>query len=177
MADGRPPHGADGLAAGEPAQLLYTLETRLAPALEAAAAAVRDAERALAQAQERLTHAELAADTPYASDPLTFMRRSVDEEVEALARKTNEKKVKVSYRFLLERAVELATAEVARYHEDQATAQAELVDGLDACRAAESRAAEALQAARQMQERVRAAEQSARQGLRLLLEKLQASPT
>ncbi len=174
MVDGSPAaHAGDGLAVGEATQLAYALEHRFQPALDGAAAAVREAERMLAEVQQRLAHAEaLDAQAPYASDPLIFMRQSVDEEVDALGRKTTEKKLRVSYRFLLDRAVELAGAEVARFHDDQASAQRERHDGIEACREAERHAIAALEDARQMQERVRAAEQSARLGMRLLLERL-----
>ncbi|MEI2776973.1 MAG: hypothetical protein V9G19_13595 [Tetrasphaera sp.] len=173
MTDDRPlAHSGEGLAAGEREQLVYVLENRLAPALEAAASAVREAERSLADAQDRLARAELAANSPYVSDPLIFMRRSVEEEVDALERKTTAKKIRTSYRFLLDRAVELAGAEVARFHDDQRAQHQERQEGVEACRAAEQRAAAALDEARQMQERVRASEQSARRGLQLLLDKL-----
>ena len=167
-----PTQTGGGLAAGEREQLLYVLESRFAPALEAATAAVRDAERVLAEARSRLARAESAANAPYASDPLIFMRRSVEDEVDGLERKTTEGKVRASYRFLLDRSVELAMAEVARFHDDQATLHRELAEGVDACRAAEGRAAEALVEAQRMQERVRASEQTARRGLHLLQEKL-----
>lgn len=158
---------------GEREQLVYVLENRFGASLEAAAAAVRDAERALADARARLARAEqVAARSGYTSDPLTFMRASVEEKVDALERKTNEKKVRTSYRFLLDRAVELAAAEVASFHDDRALELRELDDGVDACREAERRAAQVLEQALAMQERVRSAEAAARQGLATLLAKL-----
>lgn len=170
---GAPP--ADGLAAGEQEQLVYALDTRFAPHLEAAAATVREAERLLTEATDRLAHAEReAAAARYTSDPLVFMRQSVEEEVEALARKTTAKKVRTSYRFLLDRAVELAAGEVQRFHDDQEAARQEREEGIEACREAQRRAGEALEAARTMQERVRSAEQSAREGLSVMVEKLTA---
>ena len=163
----------DGLATGEKEQLAYALETRFAPHLEAAAAAVRDAERALADAEEQLAQAEsAAAQERYASDPLVFMRASVAEEVEGLERKTTPKKLRTSYRFLLDRAVELAGAEIQRFHDDVEAARVEREGGVEASRAAVTRANETLEAARVMQDRVVAAEQSARQGLGLLVGKL-----
>lgn len=167
---------AAGLDAGEAERLTHALETRFADHLEAATAVVRQAERKLADAQEQLARAqEHAAHTPYQSDPLVFMRESVSEEVEALARKSTEKKIRASYRFLLDRAVELAAAEVQGFHDDQAAAQRERDGGVEACRAAEVQATETLEAARAMRERVRSAERSARQGLAELVEKLTAA--
>ena len=115
---------------------------------------------------------QAAASERYTSDPLVFMRASVSEEVEGLERKTTPKKLRTSYRFLLDRAVELAGAEIQRHHDDLGAEQRERESGLEACRAAVTRAEESLEAARAMQERVVFAEQSARQGLRLLVEKL-----
>lgn len=160
-------------AAAEQDQLVYGLETRFAPHLEAATATVREAERELAQARERLAQAEeAAASAGYVSDPLIFMRQSVEEEVDALTRKTTEKKLRASYRFLLDRAVELAAAEVQGFHDDRAAEQQERDSGVEACRAAERRAAETLTAAEEMLERVRAAERAAREGLRTMVDKL-----
>lgn len=164
---------ADELAAGEREELLFALETRFTPHLDAASLAVRDAERDLTQAQERLARAELAAaDDRYRSDPLTFMRASVDEEVEALGRKSTPKKIRTFYRFLLDRAVELAAAELQGFHDDQAADQQERDGGVDACVEAVRRAAQAAEDTRLMQERVRRAEQAARRGLEVMVEKL-----
>ncbi|WP_289019088.1 hypothetical protein [uncultured Ornithinimicrobium sp.] len=163
----------DRLAPGEPEQLVYVLETRFAASRDAASAAVRDAERELAEATQRRERAEReAAEEEYTSDPLVFMRQSVAEEVDALRRKTTGKKVRVSYRFLLDRSVELAAAEVDRFHSDRDAALREAQEGLDALREAEQRAAAAVEAAHLAQERVRAAEQAARDGLGTLLDKL-----
>lgn len=162
-----------GLAPGESEQLVYVLENRFGPHLEAATYAVREAERALGEARARLESAErTAAGAAYTSDPLPFMREGVTEEVEGLGRKTTEKKVRTSYRFLLDRAVELAAAELRRFEDDRAAADREGRDGVEACRAEVDRAEEVLTAAREMLERVRAAEASARQGLAVLLDKL-----
>ena len=166
----------EGLATGEKDQLVYALETRFAPHLEGAAAAVRQAEPGLAEARERLEEAEHAASSErYTSDPLVFMRASVTEEVEGMERKTTPKKLRTSYRFLLDRAVELAGAEVQRHHEDLSAARREREGGLEACRAAIERAEAALDEARAVQERVVFAEQSARRGLGVLVEKLSDS--
>ncbi|WP_109472782.1 hypothetical protein [Ornithinimicrobium cavernae] len=165
----------EGLAPGEQEQLVYALETRFAAHREAAAAAVRESERGLEEARERLARAEQAvADERYTSDPLVFMRQGLHEEVDGLERRTNPKKVRTSYRFLLDRAVELAAGEVQGFHDDQAAARREREDGVAACRAAEQRATETVEAARVMHDRVLAAERSARQGLDLLVEKLSA---
>lgn len=165
-----------GLAAGEREQLVHVLETRFAPSLDAASALVRDAERDLAVARERLARAESAAPAPYASDPLTFMRQSVAEEVEALERKTTEKKLRAAYRFLIDRAVELAGAEVDGFHADRFAVERAAQDGPEACRSAVQQAEEAAEAARRTQERVQGAERSARDGLMLLLTKLASGP-
>jgi hypothetical protein len=164
---------AHGLVPGEREQLEYTLDSRLGPHLEGARAAVRAAERALADAQERRASAERAqSEASYTSDPLPFMRQGVEEEVHGLQRKTTEKKVRGSYRFLLDRAADLAAAEVQRYHDDQHAAQHELEEGVEACREAEHRAVLALEAAQQMHDRVRRAEEAARQGLDTLVARL-----
>lgn len=164
---------AGSLAPGEKDQLVYQLETRMAAHREAAAAAIREAEAALTGARERLTEAEQAAErSRYVSDRLPFMRQSVDEEVETLERVSNEKKVRASYRFLLDRAIELAAAEVQRFHDDIADEQREREEGLEACRAAVERAEQNLAAAHQMQERVHGAEESARTGLATMVAKL-----
>lgn len=166
-----------GLAAGDQEQLVHALDSRFAPHLEAATAAVRETERALAEARDRMERAERAAtDASYTSDPLTFMRQGVDEEVEGLERKTTEKKVRASYRFLLDRAVELAAAEVQRFHDDEAAARRHEREGVEACREAVRRAEQTLEAARAMQDRVRRAEQAARQGLGTLVGKLTDGP-
>lgn len=163
----------DGLQAGEKEQLAYALETRYAPHLEAAVAAVRQAEQDVDEAQTALVAAQAAEqDQTYRSDPLVFMRDSVAEELDGLDRRSNAKKVRASYRFLLDRAVELAAAEVRRFHDDQAAEKAEREGGIAACEAAVARAQDRLSAAREMQERVLAAESAARQGLALLVDKL-----
>lgn len=165
----------DGLAAGERERLVAALEARFAPHLEAAAAAVREAERRLAEAREGLAHAEhAAASQPYRSDPRVFMRETVTEDVEALERKTTGKKVRAAYRFLLDRAVELAASEVQGLHDDSAAAEHEREHGVAACRAAVDRAVAALEEATATEERVRFAERSARQGLAALADKLAA---
>ena len=165
----------EGLAAGEQEQLVYALEGRFAAPLETAAAAVREAERGLAEARERLARAEeAAASERYTSSPLPFMRDSLTEEVDGLERKTTPRKVRAAYRFLLDRAAELATAEVQGFQEDQADLVREQAEGVAACRDAVDRAAVALAAAEELQERVRAAEQAARQGLGVMVEKLAA---
>lgn len=163
----------EGLAPGEQEQLVYALEGRFAAPVEAAAAAVREAERELAEAQERLTRAEeAAANERYASSPLPFMRDTLTEELEGLERKTTPKKVRAAYRFLLDRAAELAAAEVQGYEDDRSDLARERTEGVQACRDAVDRATAELRAAEELQQRVRAAEQSARQGLGLMVEKL-----
>lgn len=165
----------DRLADGELQQLAYGIEVRFAPHLEAAASAVRSAERELAEARERLERAVAAAEQErYRSDPLVFMRELLDEEVEALERKTNPKKLRASFRFLLDRAVELAAGEVQGLRDDREAERQEREDGVEACREAERRASETLEATLAMQERVRAAERSARRGLALLEDKFTA---
>lgn len=163
----------EGLDPGEREQLVFALETRFADHLEAAAQAVREAERELEEAREALQRAEdEAASRPYRSDSLVFMRDAMDEEVEGLVRKTNPKKVRASYRFLLDRAVDLAAGEVQGFHDDVAAERREREEGVTASRAALDRAAATLEAARAMQERVSRAEMLARQGLDVLAEKL-----
>lgn len=163
----------DGLAAGEQEQLVYALEARFATHLDAASASLREAERELAEAQERLARAEaFAASERYTSTPLPFMRQTLSEEVEGLERKTTPKKVRAAYRFLLDRAAELAAAEVQGFTDDQADLARERADGVDACRAAVERATAELAATREMEERVRAAESAARQGLDVMVAKL-----
>lgn len=163
----------DGLASGEQEQLVYALEGRFAAPQEAATAAVFEAERALAEAQERLARAEEAAENErYVSSPLPFMRETLTEEVDGLERKTTPKKVRAAYRFLLDRAAELAAAEVQGFQDDRAELERERSDGVAACRDEVDRATAALAAAREVQERVEAAEQAARQGLNMMVSKL-----
>lgn len=154
-------------------RLTQALLGRFAPHVEAAATAVREAENDLAEAHEALARARHAADSQrYQSDRLVFMRASVRDEVEALARKTTPKKVRVAYRYLLARAVELAEGEVQGYRDDLAAAERERQHSVEACVAAERAAAEKLEAARAMQRRVDDAVQTARQGLAVMIEKV-----
>lgn len=163
----------DRLADGELQQLAYGIETRFAPHVEAAASAVRAAERDLAEARERLERAVAAAEQQrYRSDPLVFMRGLLAEEVDGLERKTNPKKLRTSFRFLVDRAVELAAGEVQGFHDEREAERREREEGVAACQEAVRRAEEALEAALAMQERVRDAEQAARRGLVVLEEKL-----
>lgn len=156
-------------------RLAHAVTDRFAPQLNAAAVAVREAEHRLADAREALVRAEhAAANASYQSDPLVFMRVTVVEELEALSRKTTPKKVRASYRYLLDRAVELADGEVAGYRRDLDAAQRERDAGVNACRQAEQAALTTLEAARVMQQRVQDAERAARDGLEMLREKLRS---
>lgn len=166
---------ADRLDPDERAQLVYALEGRFAAHLDAAASAVREAERQLAEVREQLAAAiDEEERARYRSDPLVFMRDGVNEEVEGLSRKTTPKKVRTSYRYLLDRAVELAAGEVQGYHDDRARERQEREQGVQARRDAEERAVAALEEAHAMQERVRSAEAAARRGLDVMAEKLEA---
>lgn len=166
---------ADAGGVGERDELVYALEGRFAPHRDAATTAVRDAERGLEEARERLAAAHrAAAEERYRSDPLVFMRSTLQEEVDGLDRKTTPKKVRNAYRFLLDRAVELAAGEIQGFHDDVASERAEREDGVAACEAAEGRAVATLEAAREAQERVLAAERAARRGLDLMLAKVSA---
>lgn len=167
-----------GLTDGEQEQLTSVLEERFSAPLEDAAAAVRAAERELEDAQDRLARVEEeAAVRPYRSDPLVFMRDGLAEELDGLARKTNPKKVRVAYRFLLDRAVELAAAEVQGLYDDRAAAEEERTNGVEACREAVQRATDALEAARAMAARVESAQRTAREGLAVTLDKLGTPPS
>lgn len=169
------PHGQSPGRAGQDEweRLAHAVSVRFAPHLQAAAAAVHEAEQDLATAREELTRArQAAASRPYQSDRLVFMRVSVKDEVEGLSRKTTEKKVKVAYRYLVDRAVELAEGEVQGYHEDQAAARRDHEHSVEAWLEAERMAIERLEAARAMQARVHDAEQAARQGLAVMVQKL-----
>lgn len=171
-AGGQP--AGEGLEPGEREQLVYALETRFADHLEAAASTVREAERELAEVRERLARAVAAQESSrYQSDPLVFMRASMKEEVEGLERKTTPKKLRAAYRYLVDRAAELAAGEVQGYRSDREAAEHERTLGVAACREAEQRAVEVLAAAEAMQERVRAAEQSARDGLAVMVRKIE----
>ena len=165
---------AEGLEPGEREQLVYALETRFADHLEAAASEVRAAERELAEAREQLAAAERAEGTRrYQSDPLVFMRASMEEEVDGLERKTTPKKLRAAYRFLVDRAAELAAGELQGYRSDREAAEHERTLGVEASREAEQRAVANLEAAQAMQERVRAAERSAREGLAAMVSKIE----
>jgi hypothetical protein len=154
-------------------RLAFALSQRFAPHLEAAATAVRDAEQSLAQAREHLSRArEAEAGQGYRSDRLVFMRAAVNDEVEALARKTTPKKVRVAYRYLLDRAVELAAGEVQEYLSDQDSAQHAREHSVEACIQAEREAGERLEAAHALHSRVKDADHAARAGLAIMAEKL-----
>ena len=154
-------------------RLAFALSQRFAPHVEAAATAVRDAEQSLAQAREHLSRArEAEAGQGYRSDRLVFMRAAVNDEVEALARKTTPKKVRVAYRYLLDRAVELAAGEVQEYTSDQDSAQHAREHSVEACIQAEREAGERLEAAHALHGRVKDAEHAARAGLAIMVEKL-----
>ncbi len=156
-------------------RLAFALSQRFAPHMEAAAAAIRDAEQGLAQARENLSRArEAESGQGYRSDRLVFMRAAVNDEVDALARKTTAKKVRVGYRYLLDRAVELAAGELQEYWSDQDSAQHAREQGVEACIQAEREADQRLEAARAMHGRVTHAEHAARAGLAIMVEKLGA---
>ncbi len=164
---------ADLLAPGELDRLAATLAERFAPHVQAAAAAVREAEAELVEARAALARAEqAAAGRRYASDRLVFMRAGVRDEVEGLTRKTTPKKVRAAFRYLLARSVELAEGEVAGYRSDQAEALRDRLQGVEACREVEAVALSRVESAIAMQARVLAAEQAAREGLAVLAEKL-----
>jgi hypothetical protein len=151
----------------------HSVTDRFSPQLHAAAAAVHEAELSLAGARAALARAEdAAANARYHSDPLVFMRVTVGEELEGLARKTTPKKVRASFRYLLDRAVELAEGELAGYRNDLEAARLDRDQGVDACRHAEQVALVELEAARAMQQLVHEAERAARDGLEVLREKM-----
>ena len=146
------------------------LEQRFAPHLDAAGAALRQAEQALDDARIALAHArDEAASRQYQSDRRVFMRAAVDDELESLTRKTTEKKLRSAHRYLVARAVELADAEVAGYLADQREETREREHGVVACEHAERRAAQTLDAARAMHARVVAAYDASERGLVVLL--------
>lgn len=167
---GPPPDAVD---AGERERLGYALAERFAPHVQAAAAAVRQAGDDLEVARGALERArQAAADKPYQSDRLVFLRAALEDEAEALTRKTTPKKVRLAYRYLLDRGGDVAETEVHGYHADVAELQREREDGVEACVAAERRAVERLDMARAMHERVRDAERVTRQGLAEMIERL-----
>jgi len=170
--------GPDRIAQSEWDRLALAVTDRFAPHLQAAAAAVREAEHDLAEAREALHRAEqAAANTRYVSDPLVFMRVTVREELEGLSRKTTPKKVRATFRYLLARAAELAEGELQGYRKDLESARRDRELGVDACRQAEQTALADLAAARAMHQRVQDAERAARDGLAVLSEKIQPDPT
>ena len=169
--------GPDRIAQAEWDRLALAVTDRFAAHLQAAAAAVREAEHDLAQAREALARAEqAAANKRYVSDPLVFMRVTVREELDGLSRKTTPKKVRTGFRYLLARAAELAEGELAGYRNDLESARRDRAQGVDACRQAEQVALADLEAARAMQQRVQDAEHAARVGLAVLSEKIQPDP-
>jgi hypothetical protein len=170
--------GPDRIAQAEWDRLALAVTDRFAAHLQAAAAAVREAEHDLAQARAALARAEqAAANTRYVSDPLVFMRVTVREELDGLSRKTTPKKVRASFRYLLARAAELAEGELAGYRNDLEAARHDRAQGVDACRQAEQVALGDLEAARAMNLRVQDAERAARDGLAVLSQKIQPDPT
>ncbi len=163
----------DRMSQSELDRLAFAVTDRFAPHLRAAQAAVREAEQSLEDARDSLALAEqAAADTPYQSDPLVFMRATVGDDLEGLARKTTPKKVRASYRYLLDRAVELADGELTGYRRDLAASRRDRVQGVEACRQAVQVSVSELAAAKAMHERVLAAEGAARAGLAMLREKM-----
>ena len=161
--------------AGEYERLSHMVSLRFAPHVQAAAAAVRTAEQELADAREQLERAQAEASArPYRSDPLVFMRTSAQDEVEALGRKTTPRKTKAAFGYLLDRATELAEGEVKGFLADQAAAERDRHEGVEARLGAERRARATLEAAQEMQDRVRTAELLTRQGLAILVQKLAA---
>ena len=158
-------------------RLAHTVADRFARHLNAAAAAVREAEQGLADAREALAQAEdAAANAKYHSDPLVFMRVTVSEELDGLARKTTPKKVRASFRYLLDRAVELAEGELAGYRNDIDDARRERTHGVAACKQAEQVALGELEDAQAMTQRVQDAERAARDSLELLRGKMRPGP-
>jgi hypothetical protein len=169
--------GADRLTQPELDRLAQAVTDRFAAALQASAAAVREAEQDLGQAREALARAEqAAADSRYVSDPLVFMRVTVAEELEGLARKTTPKKVRASFRYLLARAAELAEGELKGYRTDLEAARRDRSQGVAACQQAVQAALVDLEAARAMHQRVAIAERAARDGLALLSQKMTETP-
>ena len=165
---------ADRITRPEWDRLAQAVTDRFTPHLQGAAAALRDAERDLAEAREALGRAEqAAAENRYVSDPLVFMRVTVREELDGLSRKTTPKKVRANFRHLLDRATELAQGEVRGYRQDVDAARREREQGVEACRRAEQAALAEVEAARAMHERVLDAERAAREGLALLGERVQ----
>ncbi len=169
--------GPDPITQAEWDRFAQAVTDRFAPHLHAAAGAVREAELGLAEARAALDRAEhAAATTRYVSDPLVFMRVTVQEELDGLTRKTTPKKVRASFRYMLARAVELAEGELNGYRNDVELARRDREQGLDACKLAEQTALADLEAARAMHERVMDAERAARDGLAVLSEKIQPDP-
>lgn len=164
---------SDRISQQELDRLAFSITERFAPHLQAAEAAVREAEKGLAEARQAVTRAEQeAAHRTYHSDPLVFMRATVSEDLDGLERKTTPKKVRASFRYLLSRAAELAEGEVTGYRRDLEAARRERVDGVEACQQAEQVALGELEAARAMQQRVLDAERAARAGLEMLRTKM-----
>jgi hypothetical protein len=171
------PHGADRITQPEWDRLAQAVTDRFAGHLQAAAAAVREAEQDLAAAREARSRAEeAAASARYVSDPLVFMRVAVREELDGLSRKTTAKKARASFRHLLARAVELGEGELRGYRNDLESARRDRAQGVAACTQAEQDALRTLEAARAMHQRVLDAERAARDGLAVLAEKVPVDP-
>lgn len=165
--------GTDRITQSEWDRLAMAVTDRFAQHLQAAAAAVREAERGVAEARDALAQAEqAAADTHYVSDPLVFMRAAVREDLDGLSRKTTPKKVRASFRLLLARTTELAEGELQGYRKDLEAARHDREQGVNACRQAEQAALGDLEAARAMHQRVHDAERAARDGLAVLSERV-----
>lgn len=167
----------DRITQSELDRLSLSVTDRFAPHVHAAEAAVREAEHRLTDAREVLARAEHeTANRSYHSDPVVFMRATVSEDLEGLARKTTPKKVRASFRYLLARAAELAEGELASYQNDLADARWERDQGVAACRQAEQVALDELAAAQAMHQRVLDAEHLAREALDLLRGKMGSDP-
>lgn len=165
----------EGIDPVEWAEHAAALSARFSRHVEAATDAVRSAEQDLARVRAELERAkQAAASRRYTSDRLVFMRASVRDELEALDRKTTPKKVRIAYRHLVARAVELAEGEVAGYHHDQASAVREREQSVEAWLAAEREGVRRVEEARGMYARVRDAERAAHGGLAVMLAKTRA---
>ena len=167
----------DQITGPELDRMALSVAERFAPHVAAADVEVREAEHRLAEAREALVRAEEEVENAhYVSDPLVFMRVTVAEELEGLARKSKPKKVRANFRYLVARAVELAEGELAGYRKDMAAARRDRVHGVETCRQDEQVAVGELAEARAMQQRVRDAERAALDGIQVLREKISADP-
>ena len=147
----------DRMSQSELDRLAFAVTDRFALHLRAAQAAVREAEQSLEDARDSLALAEqAAADTPYQSDPLVFMRATVGDDLEGWrARRPRRRSGRATATCWTEPS-SWPTARLTNYRRDLAASRRDRVQGWSRRQAVQVSVSE-LAAAKAMHERVLAA--------------------